>query len=347
MLGRVLLIAGVGFLIGYLIRARKRSSTGTEDFESELRHLEEATGRAKGAVDDLLRKAQRPAKPYQLGQPTVVGYGEGPKPGTWARLRKRVSDYFKGVDPPLQQGEIAGRLSRLKQTVNYITSNIRDNVTPNVMTVKTPQSHQKREATHKPSGGINKDIDDYQQDNTLPGVRHRMGDSQYDQPTISSYHRDSARTEPHGGPGPMSEIGSALTEIGAEIELYNRAVTDTHARDEFREQVQPIRVGTINAVERSQNPNIDPEFKEASDGDLLAFAIPGRSEYAVVPRLGLTIESVRYTAGALGRVFEDTQDYDAHCYYSRYSVRQPAVFKRDGDRWVLHTPGKLELGPSD
>src|SRR4029078_12702915 len=50
------------------------------------------------------------------------------------------------------------------------------------------------------------------------------------------------------------------------IDLYNRAVTDSVARERFREAHQPLRVGTVNAVERRQNPTatINPEFQETT-----------------------------------------------------------------------------------
>jgi len=131
------------------------------------------------------------------------------------------------------------------------------------------------------------------------------------------------------------------------VELYNRAVTDLSAREQFRERYQPVRLGTINAVERRQNPTIAAEYRETSNGDFLAFPIPGKNEYKVFPSLGLTIESVGYTAGALGVVFGNTQGYDPQHFYSRYRVREPAIFKCDGDRWTLDKQGELELGQCD
>lgn len=135
-----------------------------------------------------------------------------------------------------------------------------------------------------------------------------------------------------------------ITEI---IALYNRALDDPLARERLREEYQPIRLGTVNAVERRQNPTIKAEFKETTDGDFFAFPIPGKNEYAVLPRLGLTIEAVSYTAGALGEVFNRTQGYDPKLFYSRYGVKQEAIFRREGDCWELREPGELDLGSGD
>jgi len=132
------------------------------------------------------------------------------------------------------------------------------------------------------------------------------------------------------------------------IDLYNRAVTDSVARERFREAHQPLRVGTVNAVERRQNPTatINPEFQETTDGDFFAFPTARAGEFAVVPRLGLTIGAVSYHAGALGEMFGNPA-YDPTRSYSCYQVRKPAIFKREGDRWQLQSPGELDLGAGD
>jgi hypothetical protein len=132
------------------------------------------------------------------------------------------------------------------------------------------------------------------------------------------------------------------------LDLYNNAVTDNFAREEFRERYQPIRLGTVNAVERRQNPTalIKPEFRETTDGDFFAFPSSAATTYRVVPRLGLTIGAVSYNAGALGEMFGNPT-YDPAQSYSRYQVREPAFFKRDGDNWLLDKPGRLDLGDPD
>jgi hypothetical protein len=128
------------------------------------------------------------------------------------------------------------------------------------------------------------------------------------------------------------------------VRLYNRALTDSSASARFRELYQPLRIGTINAVERRQNPTLEEEFRETTDGDFFAIPLSGRPVHAVVPRLGLTIEVVSLNAGALGKVF-GILDFDSKEYYSRYTVTRPAIFRKEGQRWVLAEPGEMDLGP--
>jgi hypothetical protein len=132
------------------------------------------------------------------------------------------------------------------------------------------------------------------------------------------------------------------------LQLYNRAVIENQAREEFRERFKPMRIGIVNAVERRQNPTVSlaPEFKEASDGDFFAVPLDGATGYAVVPRLGLTIGAVSYNAGALGEIFGNPT-YDSARAYSHYSVLVPAIFRHDNDRWIQVKPGELDLGPPD
>jgi hypothetical protein len=130
----------------------------------------------------------------------------------------------------------------------------------------------------------------------------------------------------------------------AMVHLYNRAVNDTFAREQFRDHYCPIRIGTVNAVERRQNPTIKAEIRETTDGDFFALAIPGSNEFAVFPRFGLTIEAVSYGAGAIGEVFDKTQGHDPKLFYSHYRVKRPAIFRLEGGHWCLWEPGELELG---
>jgi hypothetical protein len=129
------------------------------------------------------------------------------------------------------------------------------------------------------------------------------------------------------------------------VQLYNRAVTDMVARERFREHFCPLRIGTVNAVERRQNPTIKAEIRETTDGDF--FAVPrGSNEFSVFPRLGLTIEAVSFGAGAIGEVYK-TKGHDPKQFYSRYRVKKPAIFELEGELWVLREPGELEFSFGD
>jgi hypothetical protein len=63
-----------------------------------------------------------------------------------------------------------------------------------------------------------------------------------------------------------------------------------------------------------------------------------------VPRFGLIIEAVNYSAGAVGEVFGRSRGHDPQLHYSRYRIESPARFARAGGRWVLIEPGRLHLG---
>jgi hypothetical protein len=177
------------------------------------------------------------------------------------------------------------------------------------------------------------------------------GEAEADQP------RDSSRCVADSLKPPVRSFGSAVTPLVQRqypaiaeefVALYNRAVTDQLSREEFRERFKPLRIGTLNAVERSQNPTLQPEISETTDGNLFASVVSDDNQYAVVPRLGFTIEAVSYGAGALGDVFSETDGHDPKLYYSRYRVVKPAIFKkRADDNWELESPGKLDLGPGD
>lgn len=162
----------------------------------------------------------------------------------------------------------------------------------------------------------------------------RVGDE--DQELIELTAQDIQTTEQFAGVRMPQEL----------VGLYNRAVTDSMASARFRERYQPLRISTTNAVERRQNPTIEEEFREATNGDFFAVEIIGQQRHAVVPRLGLTIEAVSLNAGGLARVFNIT-NYDPSKFYSRYQIQKPAVFARDGDNWLLDRPGELELGDPD
>ena len=129
------------------------------------------------------------------------------------------------------------------------------------------------------------------------------------------------------------------------VQLYNRAVSDTVERERFRERFCPIRIGTVNAVERRQNPTIKAEIRETTDGDFYALPL-GNNEFAVFPRLGLTIEAVSFGAGAIGEVY-NTKGHDPKQFYSRYRLNQPAIFELEGEHWVLREPGELEFSFGD
>jgi hypothetical protein len=355
-----LLAVFVGFVVGWIysgiFRGQKlaQGTSGLEDLEAETNYLQEQTDKVEFEVNELWRKMQwtpytRPAnasvraRSYQ--QPGRSGwftgrlgrlFGRGPR-------GKAEPTTGNGADAGIDAAALTERVRNVKLQVVDVKNKLR-HVAPYLAAAPWSQGSQKKEDPSTPHHGTSVPTNEASDDDTLPRIRDTAVSSEGGGPTISSPHRDQLRS----AHAKKATRGDALPPAEAEIvELYNRAVTDPFAREQFRERYQAVRVGTVNAVERSQNLAIEAEYKETSDGDFLAVAIAGGDAYAVVPRLGLTIESVRYTAGALGVVFGDTRGHDPQHFYSRYRVLRPAKFKRRGDRWELSSPGELELGTCD
>jgi hypothetical protein len=142
---------------------------------------------------------------------------------------------------------------------------------------------------------------------------------------------------------PALHLSSKVSEATS---TYNRAQQDDFAREQFRENFTPLRLGTANAVQRRQDPNLAPEFRQANDGDF--FAIKGESLgcYEVFPRFGLVIKDSSFNAGAIKEVF-NCPNYNPHYSYANFKVQHPAVFRQDGATWQLITPGALELGQGE
>jgi hypothetical protein len=172
-----------------------------------------------------------------------------------------------------------------------------------------------------------------------------------DQPTITRRGREEEYELPGERAKPGRPIRTFKTTkdnpLNEMVQLYNLAVNDTVAREQFREQFCPVRIGTVNAVERRQNPTIKADIRETTDGEFFALPISGTNEFAVFPRLGLTIEAVSFSAGAVGEVFEKTQEHNPKLFYSHYAVKQPAIFRLEGGHWNLREPGELKLGYGD
>lgn len=321
MLGLVL-----GFLAGFYVASYKSPRTGDDgSLPSELNFLAQETNRATKAADALLKQARlkRPPKEeYYLPQVVIDGELELPNP-------------------------LISEIREIKQAIKIIRSDMEA-----VTAAKGPG--------RAPRNDHNQQSESFDAEAERPSGRKP-------EPIVAdlfNFDYEGERAPPTGADGPQikrmreqpgedvefqendrQSIGVNTTrEI---IELYNLAVRDSSARERFREQVEPLRIGTVNAVERRQNPTLRAEFRETTDGDLFAFAISPNNLYAVVPRLGLTIEAVSYGAGALGEVFNRTLGHDSELFYSRYRVRRPAVFKRETEHWELVEAGELDLGPGD
>ncbi|MBI1923907.1 hypothetical protein HYR99_06615 [Candidatus Poribacteria bacterium] len=130
--------------------------------------------------------------------------------------------------------------------------------------------------------------------------------------------------------------------------LYNVAVEDSNARDEFIRRYQPIQISVANAMERRRDSSIEPRFQTADGGGYYAVAVEENMPYVIVPRFDLTFQDSLYREGAMGQVFE-CPNYDVRQHYPRVKVVKPALFEPDSAKqhWTLKEKGQLDLGPGE
>jgi hypothetical protein len=333
---------------GYFLGRRRRRQASpvavsmvSDLAQPQLAFLTEIIGSVRVVVNELLGidSLGPPTKASRQGKTVVDNPG---KPGRIKRFSLGIKRFLLRspaveIRPPDNQCDpLAGRLKELKEAMRGIKSDL--------IVMKLRLESRKRPAAKATVDDTREDFG-YPESGATATPIQEFGD-EFESPNdsgVGGYRNVESKSEQ-----PII-VRRSLANTGLNIiDLYNQAVRDTVARERFRESHQPLRVGTVNAVERRQNPTatIKPEFKETTEGDFFAFRMSGSNQYAVVPRLGLTIGPVSYNAGALGEMFGNPT-YDPTRSYSRYQVRKPAIFRRDGDRWELQSPGQLDLGPGD
>lgn len=154
-------------------------------------------------------------------------------------------------------------------------------------------------------------------------------------------------------PDPLAEEMLALMQEDEETQktsqavagAYNQAVKYEGFRSIFRQKYSPVRFGVQNVDTRLRNASVPPEFKTATDGDLLAVPIKGQANrYVVVPRLDITIQEHNFNPGGMVLVY-DMPGYDARQRYNNVEVVKPAVFELDGTTWRCVVKGELNLTP--
>jgi hypothetical protein len=126
---------------------------------------------------------------------------------------------------------------------------------------------------------------------------------------------------------------------------YNNVVDNPPKKSDFTQCYNPVRFGTINAMERRRTPEILPIFQTTSDGDYYAIKNDGDSLYAVVPRFDIDFQDYYYSPGAMGSVFE-CPNYNYLYTYRKVKVDYPALFELDSsqNQWKPKQSGKLILG---
>jgi hypothetical protein len=341
----------VGFAVGVIVMRRlyKRAvPPGYESLDTAIKFLEDELTRIDDVVSQLWAKANLPEQRRNAATSQDAAH-----PGTDRSWKESFKRFF-GINTNTKENEeihpLVLRLISIKRKLGRLKRNIGDAAT--CLSPIKPNSEYPGEdhLVNKEGGAIAATASDKQAEQLGAALfasgssavipTPETGDPSLYYPYSSPKAEDRDLNQQTTGRFPATNITAEL------IESYNRAVTDAFAREQFREMYQPLRVGTVNAVERTRNPTIDAEFRETTDGDFFAIHTLGKNEYSVVPRLGLTIEFVSYNAGALGQVFNNPT-YEPGLFYSHYHVRQPAIFKRDGDRWELLSAGELDLGQGD
>lgn len=344
----------VGLVVGIIVMRRwykKPVPPEYESLETAIRHIDAELGRTNSAVSRVWKKAK-----FREHERAVPGQVSSPPPTDkdWKERLKNLFSRLLKEDIDKEQIEelhpLTIRLINIKKVIesfgrdlNYYVDRLSDEQVSNTGG-EDQTAGKEREApaivdSHQPA--------DAGYSVLFENDQAQSQTSNYDRTIEVSEYSDYSEQQYSNVKKPTPSSATAAKIKGGTLELYNRAVTDLVVREQFREQFQPIRIGTTNAVERTGNPTIVAEFRETTDGNFFAFPIHGKKGYAVVPRLGLTIEAVSYSAGAVGEVFSKTQGHDPTLFYSRYSVLKPAIFKCENGRWELQEPGKLDLGPGD
>jgi hypothetical protein len=340
----------VTFALGYGSAAwrRRKRAPKPGDFESELASLENQSSIMAEAVCRLIKLTKIPKPSEGTWEPRAqITLGK------WDKVKAGFSKFFHfGVG--VQDNTIPSRIKKLETTAR-VTKRFLNHVSKFIEKGhRIPYQQQEQSESGVPSvvnESVRPDkIQPIANDDSLAAELFalsqssaRDGDLEIDRYSDSYDDGLEVRIVEQpllGGPSQKQSDEDF-------IQLYNRAVIQSSVREEFREKYQPVRIGTVNAEERTRNPTIASEFRETTDGDFFALPIRGTDKCSVLPRLGLTIEAVSYGAGAVGEVFGKTSDYDPKLFYSRYAVCTPATFRKLGERWDLIEAGKLDLGQPD
>ena len=98
-----------------------------------------------------------------------------------------------------------------------------------------------------------------------------------------------------------------------------------------------------NSQELIQDSNVAPKFKESSADDRADYwAYENGDSYEVVPSPYVQSYNDSVNVGrAFGKVFES--NFKDGGYLTDIQVTRPALFKKSGVQWILHSRGKLIL----
>lgn len=127
------------------------------------------------------------------------------------------------------------------------------------------------------------------------------------------------------------------------IRQYNQAFIDRKQRQQFWDNYKNVcYFGNKNAAAQARGENLNFDFRTKDGGDFIAVKLPNDANFLVVPRFDTTISNTTFHEGGFGEVFQCFNYLPNHSY-SLLKVEKPAVFRQNGDQWILVDQGKMLL----
>ena len=172
--------------------------------------------------------------------------------------------------------------------------------------------------------------------NLQRGLNPTIGKRQFGNNTASEMQDQVATAQA------LQQITGNYAEL---CRFYNLGLEDGRRKSDFLSHYSPIRIGTVNAMERRRDPDIKPVFQAANDGDYYAIPIDAGDAHPVTPRFDITLQRSNYGPGAMGIVFK-CSGYNPRLRYRQVKVVRPALFLPGSVRaqWTLMEQGELDLG---
>lgn len=125
------------------------------------------------------------------------------------------------------------------------------------------------------------------------------------------------------------------------VESYNLARSDRSARNSFWSEFQAEQIGNRNATEQRMGRASSSDFRTSSPGDFLAVPDKDLAGYLVVPNFATVVDETSVRYGGIGEAF-DIQIMPGSSFQN-FRLLEPARFSKNGDSWVLTSPGRIDL----
>jgi len=158
--------------------------------------------------------------------------------------------------------------------------------------------------------------------------------------TQAGYSLDREPTEAQYRRIPFEQQFAPADEF---IRQYNQAFIDRKQRQQFWDNYKNFfYFGNKNAAAQARGEDTSFDFRTKDGGDFIAVKLPNDDNFFVVPRFDTTINNTTFNEGGFGEVFECFNYLPDHSY-SLLKIEKPAVFRQNGDQWILVDPGKMLL----